>query len=80
MIFATHAYSILRIELMRVGAEQPGPRALSMLDLRDPEINWVQLAGGMGVDAVRVHTVEAFADAFRSAMRQRGPRLIEVMI
>jgi acetolactate synthase-1/2/3 large subunit len=80
VIFANHAYSILMIELMRVGAEQAGPKARSMLDLRDPELDWVQLASGMGVEAVRVSTVEAFADAFGSAMRQRGPRLIEVMI
>ena len=35
---------------------------------------------GMGVEGVRVSTLADFADAFASAMRARGPRLIEVMV
>jgi acetolactate synthase I/II/III large subunit len=34
----------------------------------------------MGVESTRVETVEDFIDAFSSAMKQKGPRLIEVMI
>ena len=30
------SYAILNIELMRVGVQNPGPKALSMLDLRNP--------------------------------------------
>lgn len=80
VIFANRSYAILNIELMRVGAENPGPKALSMLDLHNPELNWVQLGQGMGVESVRVETAEEFADAFASAMKQKGPRLIEVML
>lgn len=80
VIFANRSYAILNIELMRVGAENPGPKALSMLDLHNPELNWVQLGQGMGVESVRVETVEEFTDAFAAAMKQKGPRLIEVMI
>ncbi|MCF8470168.1 MAG: acetolactate synthase large subunit [Parvibaculum sp.] len=80
VIFANRSYAILNIELMRVGAENPGPKALSMLDLHNPELNWVQLGQGMGVESVRVETVEEFTDAFASAMKQKGPCLIEVMI
>jgi acetolactate synthase-1/2/3 large subunit len=54
--------------------------ALSMFDLSRPDLDWVQLAGGMGVEAVRVTTVEGFSSAFRSAMNQRGPRLIEAVL
>ncbi len=80
VIFANRSYAILNIELMRVGAENPGPKALSMLDLHNPELNWVHLGQGMGVESVRVETVEEFTEAFASAMKQKGPRLIEVMI
>jgi len=80
VIFANRSYAILNIELMRVGAENPGPKALSMLDLHNPELKWVEIGQGMGVESVRVETVEDFADAFSSAMKQKGPRLIEVMI
>jgi acetolactate synthase-1/2/3 large subunit len=80
VIFANRSYAILNIELARVGAENPGPKALSMLDLHNPELNWVHLATGMGMEARRVDTAEDFADAFSSAIKARGPRLIEVML
>jgi acetolactate synthase-1/2/3 large subunit len=80
VIYANHSYSILNVEMMRVGAENPGPKALSMFDLRNPELNWVSLAQGMGVEASRATTADEFAAQFGSAMRGRGPRLIEVML
>jgi len=80
VIFANRSYAILNIELARVGAGNGGPIAHSMLDLDNPELNWVKLAGGMGVEASRVTTVETFEDQFAAAMKARGPRLIEVVL
>ena len=80
VIFANHSYAILNIELMRVGAENPGPKALSLFDLRNPELDWVMLATGMGVEATRATTAEEFDGQFESAMKGKGPRLIEVML
>jgi acetolactate synthase-1/2/3 large subunit len=80
VIFANRSYAILNIELARVGAGEPGPRALSMLDLHNPELDWVKLASGMGVEASRATSVEEFASQFASAMKHRGPRLIEVVV
>jgi acetolactate synthase-1/2/3 large subunit len=80
VIFANRSYRILKVELGRVGAQTPGPKALSSLDLTNPELNWVHLAKGMGVEGSRVETNEDFAGQFADAMRQRGPRVIEVMI
>jgi len=80
VIFANRSYAILNVELARVGAENPGPKALSMLDLHNPELNWVNLAQGMGVEASRAETLEEFTEQFSSAMKGKGPRLIEVMI
>ena len=37
LIFANRSYAILNIELARVGAQNPGPTALSMLDLHNPD-------------------------------------------
>ena len=51
-----------------------------MLDLHNPEMNWTQIASGLGVEASRATTAEEFAAQYKSAMKQRGPRLIEVMI
>jgi acetolactate synthase-1/2/3 large subunit len=80
VIFANRSYAILNIELMRVGAENPGPKALSMLDLGNPDLNWVSLAHGMGVEASRAETVQDFAEQFAYAMKAKGPHLIEVML
>lgn len=84
IIFSNRAYAILQIELARTGATalmSEGDRtALSMFDLSKPDLDWVQLAGGMGVEAIRVTTIEEFSSAFQSAMNQRGPRLIEAVM
>ena len=74
------SYAILNIELMRVGVQNPGPKALSMLDLKHPEINWAEISTGMGVPAVRVSTAEEFRTALADALAAKGPRLIEALL
>jgi len=80
VIYANRSYAILNIELQRVGAIGAGPKALSMLDLHNPEMNWTRIAEGLGVEASRATTAEEFSSQYASAMKQRGPRLIEAMI
>jgi acetolactate synthase-1/2/3 large subunit len=65
--------------LDRVGAT-PSEGALAMFDLSRPALDWVALAQGMGVEADRVDTIEAFDDVFASAMTTPGPRVIEVVL
>ena len=38
----------------------------------------MNLAAGMGVEAARVTSAEAFAEVFGAAVRRKGPFLIEV--
>jgi acetolactate synthase-1/2/3 large subunit len=80
VIYANRSYAILNIELQRVGASGAGPKALSMLDLHNPEMNWTRIAEGFGIEASRASTAEEFNAQYASAMKQRGPRLIEAMI
>ena len=80
IIFANQKYSILQIEFGRVGAHNPGPKAMSMLDLSNPELNWVSLAEGMGVPARRVRTADEFNAALAESLAAPGPSLIEAMI
>lgn len=80
VIFNNRSYAILNIELNRVGAESAGPKALSMLDISNPDLDFTALATGMGVDAVRATTAEEFNVAFERAMGERGQHLIEVML
>ncbi len=80
LIWSNRAYAILRGELANVGARNPGPKALGMLSLDDPPVDWVSLARGYGVEGRRVETLEAFTDVFRHALARRGPFLIEVAL
>src|SRR5271165_1356485 len=79
IILANRKYAILLGELAGVGAN-PGRTALDMLDLDNPTLEWTRLAEGMGVEAARAETCEAFADLLAHANRRRGPFLIELMI
>jgi acetolactate synthase-1/2/3 large subunit len=80
VLLNNRSYAILNIELSRVGVEQPGPTALSLLDLSNPDLEWTDIAQGMGMQAVKTETVAAFDQAFADAMAQSGPCLIEVML
>ncbi|MFM8355917.1 MAG: acetolactate synthase large subunit, partial [Gammaproteobacteria bacterium] len=80
VIFANRKYAILQVEFGRVGAHNPGPKAMSMLDLGNPALDWVSLAAGMGVPGVRVTTAEAFNRAFERGLGERGPFLIEAVL
>jgi len=80
VIMNNRSYAILNIELARVGAGQPNAKTLSMLDLSRPDLDFVALAQGMGIRAVRAATAEEFDGAFRDAMGRKGPQLIEAMV
>ena len=80
VIFANRSYGILNIELARVGARNVGPRALSMLDLHNPELDFVKLGQGLGVESSRADTLAQFDAQFADAMTGKGPRLIEVIM
>jgi acetolactate synthase-1/2/3 large subunit len=79
VVFANRVYKILYGELVSVGA-QPGRASNELFDLARPELNWVKLAAGMGMEATRVETLEDFADVFKSACGRKGPFLIEFRI
>lgn len=80
VIFANRSYAILNFEMMRVGAQNPGPKALSMLAIDNPTLNFAELARGQGVEAARATTVEEFQDLYTRALKVKGPFLIEAVI
>jgi len=80
IIFANRKYAILQVEFGRVGAHNPGPKAMSMLDLTKPELNWVSIAEGMGMPAWRATSLEQFNQALKVSLETQGPSLIEAML
>ena len=80
LIFANQSYKILKGELTNVGVTNPGKSALEMLSLKDPSLDWVSVSKGMGVDAVRVDTIEDLVKYFKHGLKEKGPFLIEIML
>jgi acetolactate synthase-1/2/3 large subunit len=80
LIFANRSYAILRGELTNVGVQNPGPRAIDMLSLDRPALDWVQMARSMGVNACCVRDCEALENALDDGLKNSGPNLIEVIL
>jgi acetolactate synthase-1/2/3 large subunit len=79
VLLSNRKYQILLGELANVGAN-PGRTALDMMDIGNPDINWPNLAGSMGVEAARTDNAEGFADLLAHSLKRSGPFLIELLI
>jgi acetolactate synthase-1/2/3 large subunit len=79
IILSNRKYQILIGEYAGVGAN-PGPTAMNMLDLGNPDLNWVRLAEGMGVEAARAETLDTLADLLAQSVSRPGPFLIELVV
>lgn len=79
VILNNSRYNILIGEYASVGAT-PGPTAMGMLDLGQPQLDWLKLANGMGVEAARASTMEQCADLLKSSFGKTTPFLIELMV
>ncbi|MDH4612375.1 acetolactate synthase large subunit [Pseudomonas sp. BN102] len=79
VVLANRKYAILQHELENVGASA-GKTAMEMLGIGNPDLDWVRLANGMGVEADRVTSMEGFNELFSRANRTPGPFLIELVV
>lgn len=79
LIWANRSYAILRAELAGVGAN-PGRKAIDMLTLDHPPVDWVSLARGFGVEARQVSDLAGLVAAVRAGLDRRGPFLVEVLL
>ena len=80
MIFSNRNYKILYSQLADVGAANPGPRAIDMLTLDRPTLQFTDLAKGMGVPAAKAHDLEELTKQLTYAMSTKGPYLIDVVM
>jgi acetolactate synthase-1/2/3 large subunit len=80
LVFANSSYAILRGELTNVGVGNPGPRAMDMLSLDRPALNWVQMARSMGVTALSVSDCDGLENALAEGLSGHGPNLIQVVL
>jgi acetolactate synthase-1/2/3 large subunit len=80
LVFANRSYEILKGELRNVGAGEPGAKARDMLEIGRPDLDWVGLAGAQGVPGVRADDLDRLARELGGALKERGPRLIEIRL
>jgi acetolactate synthase-1/2/3 large subunit len=80
MIFSNRSYKILYSQLADVGAATPGPRAVDMLTLDRPTLDFVGMAKSLGVPGARATDLDQLTTELTRAMAQRGPYLIDVVM
>jgi acetolactate synthase-1/2/3 large subunit len=80
VIFNNGMYRILDHEYRRLGVNEVGERAASLFDISGPDVDWVALAGSMGVAGERVDTTQDMAAAIRRGLEREGPYLVEAMV
>jgi acetolactate synthase-1/2/3 large subunit len=78
VVFANHTYAVLKREFSYLGVGEPGPKAEELFDIGRPELDWVQLAKGMGVPACRVSSLDEFSKTLRAGFESNGPTVIEI--
>jgi acetolactate synthase-1/2/3 large subunit len=80
VLYNNRSYSVLNMELDRVGGGEPGPRARAMFDLAEPAMDFVALAQGLGVPASRAETADDLCTKLERALADDGPHLIEAIV
>jgi acetolactate synthase-1/2/3 large subunit len=80
IVLANRGYQILKGEFAGVRAGAPGQRAIDMLNIDRPDVDWVSLAKGLGVPGSKATTAEALSKALAAAMASAGPKLIEAQL
>ena len=80
ILFNNKSYGILNMELDRVGATAQSERSRSLLSLERPVIDFTAMGRALGVNAVRADDSETFVKAFKRALAEPGPHLIEAMM
>ncbi len=80
LLLNNRSYAILKQELANVGPGDAGRRALDMMELDRPALNWVGLARSMGVEAERAKTMEELERELAAGLRSEGPYLIDLVL
>lgn len=79
VILTNRRYKILEHEYFKTGANTLGPKAETLFDIGNPDIDWAHLATGMGVEGHRAETAEEFTTLLEQALAGDGPQLIDAV-
>ena len=80
VVFANRDYAVLKREFSYLAVGDAGARARDMFEIGRPNLDWVQLASGMGVPGTRVESLDEFAKTLQGCLEENGPSLIEIAL
>ncbi len=80
IVVNNRGYGILKERLIAYGGLAADSGQIIGMDLKNPPINFVQLAASMGVPGMEITDPEAIGPAIRSALDKDGPVLLDVKI
>ena len=80
VIFSNRAYNVLKREFLNLGVGEPGLVASKLFSIGSPDLDWVSLAQGMGVPALRANSMEELGKALLRGFQTAGPNLIELIL
>ena len=72
VILSSRKYAILEHELANIGAN-PGRTAFDLFDLAKPALDWIRLAGAIGVEGARAETLESWPISLQRATGVKAP-------
>ncbi len=78
ILLSNRAYAILKHELKNVGADA-GTIATDMMELNRPDLDWVSMARGMGVEAGLATDTNSLIRELKAGLASEGPYLIEAV-
>lgn len=79
VILANRKYAVLQGELSSMGITG-GSAVDAMLDIANPELDFVQMAGAMGVEGANADTLERLGALLKYSFKRPGPFVIELLI
>jgi benzoylformate decarboxylase len=82
VVLANRQYRILKhnVDVWRQNFQPGTQHPYQQMDLTGPELDFVHLAAGMGVEAVRIEKADAIAPALAAAIAANRPYLVEIAI
>lgn len=80
VILNNTSYMILKGGILNIGGESAKKGTFIGMDLDEPAVDFVSVAKGFGIEALRVEKLEELRPAFEEAFKEKRPILLDILI
>ena len=80
VILNNKSYRILKERILRLDGKTQEHRKFVAMDFKEPELDFLRMAGSMGVSATRAKTPAELKEAVREGLASGAPRLIDAQV